>query len=198
MILIDEYYKLLRKYGRRLAEKGYVAGHGGNISIRSGSKMYITRHGCTLEEIQPEDIIEVDLNGNSSLEAISSIETIVHREIYKQTRNLAVIHVHSPYAIAVSYFYNEIKPIDAEAGHVLRAIPVVEGRAGSSNLASRVASALKMHHAVIVRGHGTFTAAPTLEIAYRLTCMVERSAQQIYLTEILRKLGLKFIKPKEI
>lgn len=198
MNLKEECYRLFKTYGRKLSERGYVAGHGGNISIRSGDKMYITRHGCTLEDIRLEDVIEVSLRELTSFDAISSTETIVHREIYRQTKNLAVMHVHSPYAIAISFFHEKMEPIDAEASHVLRVIPIVEGRAGSRELAVNVASALKRHHAVIVRGHGTFTAAQTLEIAYRLTCMVERSAQQIYLTEVLKRLGLNFIKPKEI
>jgi len=198
MKLRDEAYRLFRLYGRRLTEKGYVAGHGGNMSIRVGNKIYITRHGCTLEDIKPEDVIEVNLHEATSFDAISSTETIVHRRIYLQTQNLAVMHAHSPYAIAISFFTDYMKPIDAEASHVLRVVPVVEGRAGSEQLAKRVAATLKEHHAVIVRGHGTFTAAQTLEQAYRLICMVERSAQQVYLTEILKKLGMRFIEPKEI
>ncbi|MCS7386599.1 MAG: class II aldolase/adducin family protein [archaeon GB-1867-005] len=198
MKLREEAYKLFRLYGRRLTEKGYAAGHGGNMSIRAGSKIYITRHGCTLEDIKPEDVIEVSLHEVTSFDAISSTETVVHREVYLQTQNLAVMHAHSPYAIAISFFTEKMKPIDAEASHILREVPIVEGRAGSEQLAKKVAAALKEHHAVIVRGHGTFTAAQTLEQAYRLICMVERSAQQIYLTEILKRLGFEFIKPKEI
>ncbi len=198
MSLKNEVYELFRLYGRKLTEKGYVAGHGGNISIRFGNKMLITRHGCTLEDIKIEDVIEVSIIGETSFDAISSTETIVHREIYRQTQNLAVIHAHTPYAIAISFFKEKLIPIDAEARHVLREVPIVEGRAGSERLAMNVAEAIKKHHAVIVRGHGTFAASQTLELAYRLLCMVEKSAQQIYLTEILKRLGLKFIEPKEI
>ncbi len=194
----NEAWKIFRLYGRKLTEKGYVAGHGGNLSIRFGNKMFITRHGCTLEDVKLEDVIEIEIESETSFDAISSTETVVHREIYRQTQNLAVMHAHTPYAIAISFFTETLKPIDAEARHILREVPIVEGRAGSKELAMRVASALKEHHAVIVRGHGTFAASQTMELAYRLLCMVEKSAQQIYLTEILKKLGLKFIEPREI
>lgn len=194
----EEFYRLFRLYGKRLSEKGYAAGHGGNISIRSKNKMYITRHGCTLEDIKPEDIIELNLNEETSCNARSSIETVVHRKIYEQTSNLAVIHVHNPYAITISFFYEEMRPIDVEARYSLGKTWIIEGKPGSEELAQKVASALKKRNAVIVRGHGTFTAAQTLETAYRFTCMVERSAQQIYLTEVLKRLGLKFIEPEKI
>lgn len=192
----SEVYKLFRKYGRLLAIHGYVAGHGGNLSLKSGNKMFITRHGARLEDLTPQDVIETRVDELSSLDTIASSEVLLHRAIYAESgQYLACVHTHSPYAIALSFFYNELKPIDTESSYVLKKIPVVEGEAGSREMAEAVAKALKESHAVIVRGHGVFTAAQVMDVAYRYACLVERSAQVLYLVETLKRLGCPFITP---
>jgi len=195
----EEVYKVFRKYGRLLAIHGYVAGHGGNLSLRSGNRMFITRHGVHLEDLKPQDVIETRVDKPSSLDTIASSEILLHRAIYMESAQyLACIHTHSPYAIATSFFYDELKPIDAEASYVLKRIPVVEGEAGSQRMAEAVAKALKESHSVIVRGHGVFTAAQVIDVAYRYACLVERSAQLLYLVDVLKKLGYTFITPTHL
>jgi len=57
---------------------------------------------------------------------------------------------------------------------------------------------LKESHSVIVRGHGVFTAAQVIDVAYRYACLVERSAQLLYLVDVLKKLGYTFITPTHL
>jgi len=192
-------YEMFRKYGRLLSLHGYVVGHGGNLSLRSGNTMYITRHGARLEDLRLEDIIAIPIEGESSFDSIASSEVLLHRAVYLNgAQHLAIVHTHSPYAVAISFFLDELEPLDAEASYVLRKVPVVEGEAGSVKMAERVAEALKDSHAVIVRGHGVFAAAKMLDAAYRYACLVERSSQLKYLVEALRGLGLRFKEAKEL
>jgi len=192
-------YRLLRYYGGLLSRHGYVAGHGGNLSLRSGGSIYITRHGARLEDLRPDDVVEVPLEGPSSLDAIASSEILLHRAVYLNgAQHLAIVHTHSLYATAASYFLDELKPLDVESAYVLRSIPIVEGPAGSAKLAERVAEALKDHHAVVVRGHGVFTAAKVMDVAYRYACLVERSAMLWFLVETLKAQGLSQREVKEL
>lgn len=195
----EEAFKLFKHYGRLLSLHGYVAGHGGNLSLRSGTKMYITRHGARLEDLRPEDVVLVPLESFSSFDAIASSEVLLHRAVYLNgAGHLAIVHTHSPYAVASSFFLEELKPLDSEASYVLRHVPVIEGEAGSAKLAERVAEALKRRHAVIVRAHGVFTAAKMLDLAYRYACLVERSAQLWFITEQLRLSGAQLKIPREL
>ena len=45
----------------KIVDSGLVVGPGGNISARAGDKMYLSPSGFALEEIEPEQWIEVDI-----------------------------------------------------------------------------------------------------------------------------------------
>jgi len=189
-------YEMIREYALRLSKRNYVTAHGGNISIRSGNTVWITRHASSLEDLQPEEVVRLRMDEPVGHDIIASTETPVHLNIYRKTSNLAVVHAHPPYAIVLSFYYDEFIPIDNEAGRVLRKVPVVEGSPGSDMLAENVANALKKYHAVIVRAHGVFTTAKFLDVAYQFMCMVEHGARIFYLTEFFKSTGKKFIAPK--
>jgi L-fuculose-phosphate aldolase len=193
-----EVYEVLREYASRIARRGYVTAHGGNLSIRSGNYMWITRHACSLENLRPEDVVKVPVDKPSSYDIIASTETPVHREIYRRTGNLVVMHAHPPFSVALSFFIDELVPIDSEGYHVLRCVPVVEGRPGSPTLANEVASKLMGYWAVIVRGHGVFASSKFIDHTYQILCMVEHSAKLLYLKSLYEgALGLKAKAPRE-
>lgn len=191
-----EVYKVLKEYSGRMAKRGYITAHGGNMSIRSGNTVWITRHAASLEDLKPEDIVKIYIDKPSGHDLIASTETPVHLRIYKETPNLAILHGHPPHSVAMSFFFDEIIPPDEEGYHVLKRIPVVEGSPGSPLLAERVANALKKYYAVIVRAHGVFTASKFIDVAYQFMCMVEHSSKILYLTETMKQLGKEKIKPK--
>lgn len=113
-----------------------VESHFGNISIRAGSRMLITRTGSALDEIDENSVVEVDIDKPSSIDAIASSESIVHRAIYKNTRALAVIHAHPAFAVIESLLAAEdmIAPLDIEGQHFLNDIPVIRGESGRMSL----------------------------------------------------------------
>ncbi len=189
-------YLIIKEYSSRLAKRGYITAHGGNISIRSGNIVWITRHAASLENLRPEDIVRIYIDRPTGHDLIASTEAPIHLRIYRETQNLAVLHAHPPYSVVLSFFYDEIIPYDSEAYHVLRKVPIVEGSPGSEELAYKVANALKSHHAVIVRAHGVFTASKFVDIAYQYMCMVEHSAEIIYHVELFKTTHRKFIKPR--
>jgi len=189
-------YKTMKEYAKRLVIRGYVTAHGGNLSIRSGKTVWITRHASSLEDLKPDDVIRIRMDKPVGFDIVASTETPVHLAIYRKSSNLAVIHAHPKHAIALSYFYDELVPMDSEAYHVMKKIPVVEGSPGSQMLAENVSDALSKHHAVIVRGHGVFAAAKFMDVAYQYLVMVEHAAEVIYLVEFFKQTGRKLITPK--
>ena len=89
----------IAKSGKKLVESGLVESQFGNISVRKGDKMLITRSGVHLDKINKNSVVEVDIDRPSSLDTIASSETIVHRTIYKNTQALSIIHAHPMFAV---------------------------------------------------------------------------------------------------
>jgi L-fuculose-phosphate aldolase len=176
----------IEKYGRKLVEHGLVESNFGNISIRAGGKIIITRTGAALDEITENSVVEVDIEGTSSLDIIASSETVVHREIYRQTSALAIIHVHCQYAVVESLLAGpagSIVPVDSEGQYFLGDIPVVGGGIGSRELADNLADALSRHRGAVIYSHGTFAVGKTLGEAYVITTQIEHSCKIKYLYE---------------
>ncbi|MBN1324239.1 MAG: aldolase [Methanotrichaceae archaeon] len=169
----------IAEVGRRIVRSGLASSRFGNMSIRFADSMLITRTGSLLDEIDPSQVIEVDLEAASARDALASSEAIVHRAVYSETSARAIVHTHSPYAVALSILEDRLDPLDGEGRAFLGQVPVVEGAFGTAKLARNVARALSQARATIARGHGVFAAGGSLAEAYSMACMVEHSAQVI-------------------
>jgi L-fuculose-phosphate aldolase len=178
----------ISKFGRKLVEQGLVGSHFGNISVRVGDYMYITRSGSMLDEITKDDVVKVSIYRPTSLDLIASSEVTAHREIYKNTSALAIIHDHSPFAVVESLIRremgeNKIVPIDSEGSYFLHDIPIVDGGIGTEKLARNLANALQQRKAAVVYSHGVFARGSILEEAYVVASMVEHSCKMMYYYE---------------
>lgn len=182
----------IARFGKKIISAGLTSSRFGNISFKLGNKIVITSTGSMLDELDQSKIIEVDLKGPCAQDVIASTETCVHRAIYLNTSFLAVIHIHSPYAVALSLIEPDaVEPIDDEGLQFLGSMPIVSGEFGTDLLASNVSSALKTHRASIARGHGVFATGESLVEAYISACMAEHSSQIIYLTKIMNYINRK-------
>jgi L-fuculose-phosphate aldolase len=91
------------RVGRKLWERQYVDGNGGNISVRLGSKYVLcTPTMLSKGDLEPADICLSDLEGNILAgDRSRTSELLLHLEIYKaNSRARAVLHCHPPYATA--------------------------------------------------------------------------------------------------
>lgn len=179
-------YREFRRIGRDLFLAGLISSHGGNLSVRLGDRLFITRRGAMLGHLGRQDIIETGLYTDDSGIALASSEIIVHRAIYRETAALAVVHAHPPYTVALSLSRDAIIPLDSEASYLLHRVPVLaaEKTIGSAEVARLVAPALQDYKIVVLRGHGTFAAGQFLEEAFQWTSCLEAASQIIYLVEL--------------
>ncbi len=145
-------WKEMAIIGKKLIARGLVESQFGNISIRKGDKMIITKTGVPLDQINENSIVELDINNSSSICASASSETIVHRTIFQNTHWLAIIHTHPMFSVIESMLVeNEtIVPVNIEGEHFLCEIPVVKGKSGTLELGKITAYALSDHKGVIV------------------------------------------------
>jgi len=174
----------IARFGRKVVAVGLTSSRFGNISQRQGEKIHITCTGSMLDELDQSLIVEVERRGPCELDRQASSETCVHRSIYQSTPARAVIHTHSPFAVALSLLEREaVEPLDSEGIIFLGAMPIVEGHFGSEDLAAAVSSAMQSHKACIARGHGVFAAGSSLSDAFTFACMAEHSAKVRYLVK---------------
>jgi len=170
-----------QRIGRALLELGLVGSHSGNMSIREGQSLYITRHGTMLGFLKKKDIVKTGMAMGSKGSEAASMEKDVHRAILRDTGACAVIHAHPISATALSLVSDEIVPIDVEGSFYLPRIPVITfARASASPEMERfLPRVLKKFRAIMVRGHGSFAVGRTLEEALQMTSVMESSAMII-------------------
>jgi len=161
------------RIGRRLFAEGLVSGNFGNMSVLGEGGYYITRTASYLD--LPGQPVFVPFDGDVPAEASS--EYRVHHKIYLKTGCRAVVHAHPVYSVALSMVSDEVVPADSEGKMLCPVIPVVDGDPGSGELALNIGDACGKRRVVIARGHGTFAAGESLDVAYLLTSATEHSCR---------------------
>lgn len=177
-----------QRIGRDLFIGGLNSSHSGNLSVRHGDRIVITRRGSMLGHLKERDLIETGLAKNDSKIVLASTEIGVHRAIYKNTSALAIVHAHPVHAIALSLLEEEIIPIDSEGAYLLHKIPVLsaEHTIGSKELEKKLPELLKEYKIVMVRGHGSFAVGQMIEEAYQWTSSLENISRIICLVRSLK------------
>jgi L-fuculose-phosphate aldolase len=170
------------RIGKRLFAEHLVGGNFGNISVRRGADGFFIKPTGVFLDTSYEPVF-VPFQGDAPERA--STEYRVHREVYKKTGHMAIVHAHPPHAVAASLVFAEIIPEDSEGVMLCPRIPVVEGAPRSQEIADNVAAALSVSNLVIVRGHGTFAAGRSLDDAYIFTSLAEYSCEILTLKKIL-------------
>ena len=172
-----------REIGKDLFLSGLVTSHAGNMSMRTGSRLIITRRGSMLGRLKAADLVDVTVSSPHSADHLASSELPIHRAIYDKTAAMAVIHAHPAHAVALSLLTDTISPPDLEASYLLGRIPVVEAKLSvvSSEAPNLVALALREAKVVVLRGHGSFAVGEHLEEALHWSSVLEHSCRIAYL-----------------
>jgi len=174
--------------GRDLFTRGLVSSSSGNLSIRLGDRIIITRRVSNLGCLEEHDLIETGISKNDRNTPLTSVELPVHRAIYQMSPALAIVHAHSPHAVALSLTETEIVPNDTEGLSIANRLPVLgwhmEVKPGG--LADIIAQALKQCRIVMVHGHGSFAIGQLLEETHNCTTTLEESCRVICLLKSLK------------
>lgn len=173
--------------GNNLFTRGMVSSESGNLSIRTGDNLVITRRGCRLENISENDLIETGIYRNNRITPLASAELPVHRAIYQTTRAQAIVHAHPPHAVTLSLTERDIVP-NPELISEICSVPVIGWgvKVVPGTLEDEIAAALKHYRIVLVRGHGSFAIGQLMEEAYNLTMALEESCQVSCLLKSIR------------
>ncbi len=179
--------------GKVLYKEALINSRAGNISVREGDHLYITKTGKMLGYLNENDIVKLPIFYETVKDKIASTELLVHREIYKKTDAKAIIHAHPIYAVVISFIVdNMFVPVDNEGKLFLGEVPVleVEKASGSKELAEKLSETFinKSKKIVIVKKHGSFAIGNSLNQALKLTSDLEFCSKVYYLLKKDRKL----------
>ena len=174
---------LIRHY-HWLRQYGYNDSHSGNASCREGDHIWVTPSGCCADTLQHEQLIQCPLNGEMSEGA--SLDAALHAQVYKDNpSSTAVLHSHGAYSVAMTMNGEDFVPADFEGQFYFPRIPVItiDYDKYLQQAAAAVGLALSEHKVVVVRGHGVYATAETINLAYKWTCSFELSAKTCFLAK---------------
>jgi len=168
---IEDLKRRMCDIGRRIWEKDYVDGNGGNITVRVGDNLVL----CTPTLISkgfmvPEEMCLIDLDGNQLAGTRKrTSEAMTHLGIMKrQPKAKACVHAHPPHATA--FAVAAVRPptcMIPEAEVFLGQIGYAKYQTpGSPANADEVGAIGVEHQAVIMENHGVIVWGKDVEDAY--------------------------------
>jgi L-fuculose-phosphate aldolase len=163
--------------GRKLWDRQYVDGNGGNISVRLGSKYVLcTPTLMSKGDLAPADICLSDLDGTILAgDRSRTSELLLHLEIYKANpRARAVVHCHPPHATAFA-ITGTTPPNGLIPEYEIFIGPVAVApyeTPGSQTFAETVVPFVQDHNTILLTNHG-------------IVCWSDTVTHAEYLVEIL-------------
>jgi len=164
--------------GRKLWERQYVDGNGGNISARLNSQYILcTPTMISKGDLQPADICVTDLEGNILAgDRLRTSELLLHLEIYRANpKARAVVHCHPAHATAFSLTgsappHGYISEFEAFIGPV--AVAPYE-TPGTKAFAQTILPFVHQHNTILLSNHGVVCWADTVMHAEWLVEILE-------------------------
>ena len=176
--------------GRKLWERGYVDGNGGNISVRLGTKYVLcTPTMISKRDMEAADICLSDLDGNIVAGGRQrTSELLLHLEIYRANPSArAVVHCHPPYATAFA-LTGTAPPVGLLSEYEIFIGPAAVAKyetPGTQDFAETVLPFVQDHNTILLANHGivcwsdTVTHAEWLVEILENYCKTYLIAQQI-------------------
>ena len=156
--------------GRKLWERQYVDGNGGNISVRLGEGYILcTPTMMSKRDMTPADICLSDLDGNILAgDRMRTSEVLLHLAIYRSNPIArAVVHCHPPHAIAFA-MTGSLPPIglisEYESSIGPAAVAPYE-TPGTQAFAETVLPFVREHNTILLSNHGIVCWADTVSHA---------------------------------
>jgi L-fuculose-phosphate aldolase len=163
-----------------LADRGYLAGTGGNVALRADASHFaVTPSATDYYTMGPEDICLVRLTDRKQVggEREASVEAGLHAGVLlARPECRASIHTHQPIASAYTLLSRALEVQDS--AHQLLLGPRVPcvgyAPSGTALLASRVARAMSSDiHAYLMRNHGVVCVGTSTSEAMRRVAALE-------------------------
>jgi 3-dehydro-4-phosphotetronate decarboxylase len=171
-------------WARSIFARGLTSGSSGNISARLDDGWLVTPTNCSLGALRTEEIVRVDASWAVLDGGTPSKEAPLHAAVYaSRPATAAVVHLHSPYAVAVSCL-EEVEADDVlpplTPYYVMRVgrLPLARYRPpGDSGALDDIRELATESHAVLLANHGSLVAGTSLEAAVFAAEELEETAR---------------------
>ncbi len=182
--------KSLVDAGRRLYDRGMLAGTDGNVSVRlDDDRIMITPTGLSKGLMRPDDQVIVDSRGKVLQGGRKpSSELAMHLAVYRERPDIrACIHSHAPYATAFAVagipLSQDILP---EVVVFVGEIPLTDyAPPGTDAVPRSLEPHLAQANAFLLRNHGLLTIGRSLDEAWQRHETVEHLAHIVHLARLL-------------
>ena len=173
---------------RSMNALGINQGTSGNISARLGDAMLITPSATPYDQMRPEDVAAMPLDGERgawSGPLKPSTEWRFHLDILRGRPDAgAVVHTHATYCTTLAILRRPIPAVHymmaAFGGTDVRCAPYATF--GTAELASHTLAALDGRNACLLANHGMVVVGASLVKAMWLAVELETIARQYYLS----------------
>ncbi|MDQ8737645.1 class II aldolase/adducin family protein [Paenibacillus sp. LHD-38] len=181
----------LCKYARKTVTNKLVVGPGGNISAKFEGKMYLSPSGFALDEVEPHQWVEVDIETGeiTDIGLRPSSEVLMHLYAYRANPDIgAIVHTHPPYCIAFTLVEQEL-PImfPDQAALVGKTVYVPYVLPTTDKLADAYVAKVNEASSVLLGNHGLVTSGRNLREAYYRTEVVEESTKIYMIAKAIRE-----------
>ncbi len=172
----------LIRYARLLNDSGLTQGSSGNISVRYDSGLLITPSGLPYQQLQPDDLVILDLSGQViEGKRLPSSEWHFHCAILSARPAInAVVHTHSTHCTALACTGRGIPAfhymVAIAGGRDIRCAPYATY--GTEQLAANAVAALQDRKACLLANHGSLALGNSIAKAFALAQEVEELAKQ--------------------
>jgi L-fuculose-phosphate aldolase len=147
--------------GRRLWQRAYVDGNGGNIAVRVAEDIALCTPTLVSKGfLKPEDMCFVDLEGNQFCGVKKrTSEILMHLQIMKrQPRAVATVHCHPPYATGFAVAGVEPPTCMIPEFEVFSSVAIAPYRTpGTPEMGKLVADLVDKHNTILMANHGVVT-----------------------------------------
>jgi len=177
--------------GRVLVAEGQDDFTRGHISFRlpdDASRFFMKPHSLGLDEITPDNILTIDLDGNVVAgTSRRHSEVYIHSEIFKLRADVnCVIHTHPPYSVALSATGRPMRCYSQPSALFYEALGVYTDTINlirTPEMGAGVAQALGPHRAVLLKNHGVVAVGASIAEAVVGVIMLENAAMVQMITE---------------
>jgi L-fuculose-phosphate aldolase len=170
-MLLEQERKTIVEYGKKLIQAQLTTGTGGNLSIcnREQGLVAIKPSGIDYFEMQPEDVVVVDLQGNKVDGKLKpSSEISFHLGLINHRVDVnAVVHTHQVYATTIACLNQELPAVHYLVGLSGNKVPVAPyATYGSKELSENIINSIGDYNACLMANHGLVTVGVNMAAAF--------------------------------